>query len=243
MPKLECIGDDGWTVVTDAYLDSGAYHNFISLHLFDKIHGSESRNMSKDTESAVSSANGTSIETIGTTKFQFRWYDHHKKQQTKRMEFRVVEDLYPPMIFGVRTIAALELLKVADTWPEQDSKRGLFMFNRPWKNKKKQAEEAAAVRNIERENAIAARQEIAQQERERNSHRHTDSSREPGSRPQDTNGSSARSDVRRTSASGPESRHSDPSRESGSRSEDTSTSSARSNAARSSASRHGSRQT
>ena len=177
--------------MTDAFLDSGAPYDFISLHLHNKIQGVQSTRLDKDDDTEVSSADGQPIKIVGTTKFKFHWHDHEGKRQTKRMKFGVIKDLYPPMIFGLQTYTDLKLPKAADTWPTEDSKRGLFIFNIPWKNKKQLALDALALRNIERDNAAAARREIAEQARERNGARHSNGSNGLSSRSGESNGSSS----------------------------------------------------
>jgi len=95
-------GEGKKSVAKHAYLDSGAPGDLILDQFVSSI---AIRRSTYEMESGT----GQPMTTSGTTKFQIRWFDHDRELKMRRVEFDVVENLYPEMIFSEGTIRHFHL--------------------------------------------------------------------------------------------------------------------------------------
>ena len=156
----------GHTHTVDAFLDTGATDNVISLKLYTILKAMDAVKVKDDSDiSQLGSAIGEAIEVTGSTKVNLRWFDHEGENARKRIEFKVVPGLYPDIIFKPTTFQELGMLLAADTWPRDDPRRGFLMFNTPWlsskqKEQNKKQHEIKKAANVAR----AAQEKIDRKE-------------------------------------------------------------------------------
>lgn len=138
----------------------------ISKRLFDKLKFIGAATLDVDNRSVIGSATGDAMEVLGQTTISIWWFDFRGATKEIRKRFQVIRGLYPHMIFKEDTILQYKMRADADPWP-RDPRKGLLMFNRPWKSSENRSQDDDDQKKRKEANREKAEREQKDREKKR----------------------------------------------------------------------------
>jgi hypothetical protein len=144
----------------------------ISKSLFDKLKIIGAATLDVDSRSDIVSATGDAMEVLGQTKISISWWSGFGDDRKEiRKRFQVIRGLYPHMIFNEDTILQHNMRADADPWP-RDPRKGLLMFNRPWKSSENRSQDDDDQKKRKEANREKAEREQKDREKKRENDKH-----------------------------------------------------------------------
>jgi hypothetical protein len=160
----------------DAFLDSGGIENCISEKLFDflKSMGEPKLNTHSISEfpplGCVARDDAHEpLTVLGSTELRLSWKLRNNETRTEKFKFYVVRGIYPDIFIKPQTYTdpKFRMKESADTWPMDDPKRGMCMFNLPLKPREERDRDQRTHSDKKAANAA----QLAAEERARKSFR------------------------------------------------------------------------